>query len=49
MSRAARHFRAFLHRCSGIDFDLMLEVKDKEKSAALALRIAGARKAEAQR
>jgi UV DNA damage endonuclease len=48
-SLEARHFRAFLHRCSGIDFDLMLEVKDKEKSAALALRIAGARKAEAQR
>ncbi len=33
-------FRFFLHRLRGIDYDLVLEIKDKEKSAQKALTIA---------
>lgn len=33
-----RHFRRFIEAVRGIDFDLMLEVKDKEKSALRALK-----------
>ncbi len=48
-SLEAGHFRAFLRAAAGIDFDLMLEVKDKERSAARALRIAAAWRAAGQR
>ncbi len=34
-----RHFRMFVEETRGIDFDVMLEVKDKEKSAQRALRL----------
>jgi UV DNA damage endonuclease len=33
-------FRAFLKATGGVDFDIMCEIKDKEKSALKALRIA---------
>ena len=32
-----RHFKAFLEKTRGLDFDIMLEIKDKEKSAKKAL------------
>lgn len=48
-SLEAGPFRAFLRAAAGIDFDLMLEVKDKERSAARALRIATAWRAAGQR
>jgi hypothetical protein len=35
-----RDFRAFFKATSGVDFDIMCEIKDKEKSALKALRIA---------
>jgi UV DNA damage endonuclease len=35
----SRHFRKFLRETKDLDFDLMIEVKDKEKSALKALRI----------
>lgn len=41
-SLQAGAFRGFLRAAAGIDFDLMLEIKDKERSAARALRIAEA-------
>ena len=34
-----RHFRKYIAETEGIDFDIMLEIKDKEKSAKKALRI----------
>lgn len=33
------HFREYLDETKGIDFDIMLEIKDKEKSARMALEI----------
>jgi UV DNA damage endonuclease len=36
----SRDFRRFLQKTKGIDFDLMLEIKDKERSAVRALEIA---------
>jgi UV DNA damage endonuclease len=33
------HFRQVLHETRGLDFDMMLEIKDKEKSALKALRV----------
>jgi UV DNA damage endonuclease len=33
------HFRTFLHQVHGLDFDIMLEIKDKEKSAFKALQV----------
>ncbi len=33
------HFREFLHEAKGLDFDIMLEIKDKEKSAAKGLKV----------
>ncbi|MBD3398339.1 UV DNA damage repair endonuclease UvsE [Candidatus Micrarchaeota archaeon] len=35
----ARHFRKFLKETEGIDFDIMLEIKDKENSAKTAIKI----------
>jgi UV DNA damage endonuclease len=35
-----RHFRVFLDQTQAYDFDIMLEIKDKEKSARRALKIA---------
>jgi UV DNA damage endonuclease len=35
-----RDFKKFLERTKGFDFDLMLEIKDKEKSALRAVKIA---------
>jgi UV DNA damage endonuclease len=37
-----REFRKFLKLSRPFDFDLMLEIKDKERSALAALRAAGA-------
>lgn len=34
-----RHFRKFIRDTKGMDFDLMLEIKNKEKSALRALRV----------
>ena len=34
-----KHFSSFLKETKGIDFDIMLEIKDKEKSAIKALKI----------
>ncbi len=34
-----RHFRDYIDETKGIDFDIMLEIKDKEKSAKKALKI----------
>jgi UV DNA damage endonuclease len=34
-------FRAFLREAGGVDCDVMLEIKDKEKSALRAMRLAG--------
>ncbi len=34
-----KHLRKFLEQTSGIDFDLMLEIKDKEKSALKAAQV----------
>jgi len=33
-----KHFQSFLKKAKGIDFDVMLEIKDKEKSALKALK-----------
>jgi hypothetical protein len=33
------HFREFLAEVKGLDFDIMLEIKDKEKSAAKGLKV----------
>jgi len=33
------HFRQFLDEAKGLDFDIMLEIKDKEKSAAKGLKV----------
>lgn len=33
------HFRNFIHSSQGVDFDIMLEIKDKEQSALKALNI----------
>ncbi|MFP3950458.1 MAG: UV DNA damage repair endonuclease UvsE, partial [Candidatus Micrarchaeia archaeon] len=33
------HFRNFLKETGGLDFDIMLEIKDKEKSAKTAIKI----------
>jgi len=35
-------FSAFLKMCEPMDFDIMLEIKDKEKSALKALKAAAA-------
>jgi UV DNA damage endonuclease len=32
-------FKKFIHETKGVDFDLMLEIKDKEMSAFKALKI----------
>jgi UV DNA damage endonuclease len=40
LSISIPHFRKFLREAKGIDFDLMLEIKDKEKSARIALDLA---------
>lgn len=39
MSLDENHFKKFLKETEGLDFDIMLEIKDKEKSALKALRI----------
>jgi len=36
------HFRAYINSAKGLNFDIMLEIKDKEKSALLALMIISA-------
>ncbi len=35
-----KHFKQFIKKTKGIDFDIMLEIKDKEKSALKAIQIA---------
>jgi UV DNA damage endonuclease len=32
-------FQVFIKEASGLDFDIMLEIKDKEKSALKALKV----------
>jgi UV DNA damage endonuclease len=34
------HFRSYLRGTRGYDFDIMCEIKDKERSALIALRLA---------
>jgi UV DNA damage endonuclease len=38
-SIAIRHFKAFIKEVEGIDCDIMLEIKDKQKSALQALKV----------
>ncbi len=40
-SMAGSKFKSFLRETEGFDFDLMLEIKDKEKSALKALKLLG--------
>jgi UV DNA damage endonuclease len=39
-----RHFKKYIRETEGIDFDIMLEIKDKEKSAEKALMVVSSRR-----